>query len=85
MVALELSGALQNFKTFPLPLQRSKLRTSVLAYPNRQLLLGYIQGALAQRRYDLAFDLTTKLLVNYTRWGRKWLRQKVVKNSANRT
>src|SRR5581483_878952 len=46
MVALELSGALQNFKTFPLPLQRSKLRTSVLAYPNRQLLLGYIQGAL---------------------------------------
>lgn len=73
MVALELAGTLQNFKTFPLPLDRRKLRVSALDYNVRSVFPPYLRGALAGRRYDLAFDLAVKLLFNHLRWGGKWL------------
>lgn len=77
MVALELAGTLQNFKTFPLPLDRGKLRLSPLDHEVRQVFTPYVKGALAQRRYDLAFDLYIKLGTNYLNWGRKWVRDRI--------
>lgn len=77
MTALELAGTLQNFKTFPRPLDRGKLRRSPLGYSVRNVLPPYIKGALAQRRYDLAFDLSVKLCLNYLGWGPKWLKKQL--------
>src|SRR5262249_7869475 len=74
MVALELAGKLEDFKTFPLPLNHGKLRASALGYSVRSVLPPYLKRAFAKRRYDLAFDLSVKLILNYLGWGPKWVR-----------
>jgi hypothetical protein len=73
MTALQVIGALDRYTTFPKPLDRRRLRTSRLQFAAPSIHMSTLPGALQRRRYDLAFDISVKLLVNYFRWGKKWL------------
>lgn len=75
MTALELAGTLQNFKTFPKPLDGNKRRFSSISYPSRQIYQDYFNRAVQLKRYDLALDMGIKLSLNYVRWSFNWLRR----------
>ena len=75
MTALELSGILNRYTTFPLPLDRHRLRFAELSYTARGLFWEYYREAIRQRRYDLVVDMTIRLGVNYFGWGAKWVQQ----------
>lgn len=77
MTALELCGTLQNFSTFPLPLDGNKRRFSDISYSARAIYMDYFKRALALKRNDLAVDMAIKIGLNYLRWGRKWAAQTV--------
>ena len=75
MTALELCGTLQNFSTFPHPLDRNKRRFSDISYPARAIYMDYFKHARARKRNDLAVDMAIKIGLNYLRWGPKWVAQ----------
>jgi hypothetical protein len=76
MVALELCGKLDKFRTFAQPLDPARMRYSYLSYAARPIHWSTFKAALAQQRYDLAYNILFKLAWNYKRWAGAWLRQK---------
>lgn len=77
MALLEMLGALPRYKTFPLPLNRARLRGTNAPSDFRSLPFSILKVAVARGRYDLSFDYVVKLLRNYSRWGGKWARMRV--------
>lgn len=78
MTALELCGVLPDYTTFPLPLDRNRIRFGRASYLLINNHKSFLKGALAQGRYDLAFDIAFKLFWNYFRWGGIAVKRRIV-------